>query len=294
MKLRTLWGLVAVGGLLAGVNATDAHRDETFYDSITAAYAREYRECTGSTSWLDRATLVEWKNKMDLLARTSTYIELAREYRKAVDSVHTPLPCKVMQWNEERKKVQMLKESVLTADLLAQQEADDAHREADSLAKSPLDFEGFPFGLTKRTFEYLYKQTFGAPPVDMGTHEYGPEIPWGTKTFLTAFYFDTNDRFFKYEIESSGLPSNRLNSNVRPDAEFLSQVFAKRIGEPSRRYTFGIFDIKSGALSLYKTWDVKGFSAYVGISVDNYKYYAKAVVARLPVDEAPHKQSGDK
>jgi hypothetical protein len=287
MNLRPLFGLCAVAGLVSFANATDIHRNETFFDSVTITYERQYRECTGSTGSLDRATLIDWKNKMDLLARTSAYIELAREYRHAVDSVHTPLPCKVMQWNEERKKAQMLKESVLTADLLAQQEADDAHREADSLAKSPLDFEGFPFGLTRRTFEYLYKQTFGAPPVDMETHEYGPEIPWGTRTFLTAFYFDTNDRFCKYEIESSGLPSNRLNSNVRPDAEFLSQVLTKRIGEPSRRYTFGIFDIKSGALSLYKTWDIKGFSAYVGISVDNYKYYAKAVVVRLPVEKAP-------
>jgi hypothetical protein len=82
---------------------------------------------------------------------------------------------------------------------------------------------------------------------------------------------------------------------VRPDAEFLSQEFTKKIGEPSRRYTFGIFDIKSGVLSPYKTWDIKGFSAYVGISVDNYKYYAKAVVAKLPVEQAaPAKQAGEK
>lgn len=274
---------VAVGCIVCCALATDEVRDRTFYDSLMVSYGREYRDCTGSTGFVDPAFLIDWKKKMDALALTSAYIELAREYRKSVDSVHIPLPCKVLAWNEQRKKAQIQTEDLLTDELWAQQEAEDARREIDTMPKSAADCGIFPFGISRRTLVYMYKKAFGSQPVDMQTHLYVNDMQWGERRFLTAFYFDTNNRFVKYEIESASQPSNRLNSEVRPDAEYLSLVFAKKLGEPSRRYTFGIFDIKSGVLSPYKTWDVnKGYSAYVGISVENYRYYAKAVIAKIP------------
>jgi hypothetical protein len=286
MTVRALSGCLAVTLCALCAHATDEVRERAFYDSVVAVYMHEYRECTGSMGSIDRAMLLEWKTKMDKLSQTQAYVELVREYRATVDSERKPLPCKVLAWNEERKKAQMQSESAMVQTLLAQDEANDARRDLDTLAKSPYDFGIFPFGVSKRLFLYTYKKTRNVEPAVMDSIAYVNDIQWGERPFLTAFHFDRNERLFKYEIESPALASDKLNAVVRPDAEYLSQVFTKKFGEPARRYTFGYFDIKSGVLSPYKTWDIKGYSVYVGISMENYRYYAKAVVARIPARPA--------
>jgi hypothetical protein len=261
--------------------ATDEIREAAFFDSVKAMHLRDYRECTGDMSDISVKRLLEWKKQMDMITRNPEYTALLREFRASADSTVDALPCKVTAWAIERKKKQLDKEKSMVADLLIQEEFDDAQKEINGLPKTSCDFPGFPFGLSKKSFLLMFKHLHATAPIDMDNHVYVNTITWGERPFLTGFFFDTpNGFFYKYEIESVGLPAEQLNRAVRSDAHYLAGEFEKIFGEPARRESIGYFDIKKGVLSPYKTWDIPGFFVCVGISMNDYKYYAKAVVAK--------------
>jgi hypothetical protein len=259
--------------------ATDEVRQAGFFDSVEARYRQEYTACTGDMNFISQKALLEWKNDMNAIAKSKEYLAILREYR-SFDSSENVLPCKVLAWNEKRKKLQSLREDTLAAELLAREELENARNEAKSLAKSTYDIPGLPFGLSKKSFVLILKTTLHGMFIDQGHYIYVNDFVWGSRTYLTAFYFDKKtDLFYKYEIESPSVSADRLNSVVRPDADSLSQALAARFGDPSHRFSIGFFDIKSGVLCPYKTWDADGFDVYVGLSMNKYRYYAKAVVS---------------
>ncbi len=260
--------------------ATNDAPQTAFFDSVQSAIERQYRHCTGSRSGLGPAALLEWKSMMDSLSKTPAYRDILRNYHSVYGNAANPLPCEVLAWNDSLKKSQTLREKADEEILLVGDEESDARREMDTLPKSPYDFASFPFGISKNAFFLLYKKLCASPLVDMGGYGYDYGTVWGGRAFLTAFYFNKRGHLYKYEIESPALPANRLNTGVRPDAEYLAQVFEGKFGPASRRYIFGYFDIKSGILSPFKTWNIKGYSVYVGISEYQYRYYAKAVVVK--------------
>jgi hypothetical protein len=267
---------------ISTIPATDDMRRAVFFDSVQTLYLREYQACTGDQSFISAKELIQWKEDNNALAMSKEYLDLLKEYCK-VDSSTAVLPCKVLAWNQKRKALQVVHEDSLSRELLAREELEAAAKEAVSCVKTPFDVLGLPFGLSKKSFLLLYKNSArlqGVPFfIDEGNYIYVKEMPWGGRTFLTAFYFDKSGTYFKYEIESPPATADRVNSTVRPDAEYLAHELAVRFGEPSRRYSIGFFDIKSGVLCPYKTWDADGYDVYVGISMSRYRYYAKAVIS---------------
>ena len=258
--------------------ASDETRQAAFFDSVQAGYLREYQACTGDMSFVSAKDLLQWKQQMNALAVSKEYLDLLKEYRR-LDTTGNVLPCKVLAWNRKRKELQAVREDTLSRNLLAAEELQNAENEAGDLAKTRYDVPGLPFGLSKKSFLLVFSNTFRLPFVDQGNYIYINDMVWGSRTFLTAFYFDKMGRYFKYEIEGPSVPADRVNSAVRPDAEYLSHELAGRFGEPSRRYSIGFFDIKSGVLCPYKAWDAAGFDVCVGLSMNKYRYYAKAVIA---------------
>jgi hypothetical protein len=259
--------------------ATDEVRQSAFFDSIEARYRQEYTACTGDMSFISQKTLLDWKNEMNRIAKSKEYISLLREYRQ-VDTGGSVLPCKVLAWNEKRREAQSRHEDTLSRELLAREEFENAENEAAGLVKSAFDVPGLPFGISKKSFLLIFKKKYAVPFNDQGNYIYVNDFAWGDRTFLTAFYFDKKSGVFcRYEIESPPVAADRVNSAVRPDAEYLSHELAVRFGEPTRRFSIGFFDIKSGVLSPYKMWGSERFDVYVGLSMSKYRYYAKAVVA---------------
>jgi hypothetical protein len=267
--------------------AIDESKQATFFDSVEVRYRQEYKACTGDMSFVPARDLIQWKEEMNALAVSKEYLALLKEYRK-VDSNENILPCKVLAWNAKRKEMQTAREDTLGRDLLAREEYENAVNEAKTCAKSAYDIPGLPFGITKRSFLLIFKNTFPVEFNDQGQYIYVNDLMWGGRTFLTAFYFDKKTGLFnKYEIETPSVPANRLNSVVRPDADSLVHALAVRFGEPVRRFSIGFFDIKSGVLCPYKTWDSPGFDIFVGLSMNKYRYYAKAVVAAKDLRRKP-------
>jgi hypothetical protein len=286
-----------MAGALAAM-ATDDSGRAAFFDSVEITYRQQFKECTGNASYVGKKGLLEWKNAMDSIKASPSYREILREYRASVDTGKEPLPCRVIAWNKERKLAQHEKKKALAAEMLAREEKEAFFKEVNDLPKSAYDFPKIPFGLAKKTFCLLFRQVYNLDPVDMEGYVYVNDFTIGNKKFLVAFHFDKGrGLFYKYEIESPALGADDLNRVVRPDAEYLALMLAQLFGESSRRHSIGFFDIKSGVLSPYKTWDVPDHEIIVGISLDNYKYYAKAVVARkidlakrqiAPADAARH------
>jgi hypothetical protein len=258
--------------------ATDEAKQAAFFDSVEVRYRQEYKACTGDMKFIDRRELLAWKNTMNTLAVSKDFQALLKEYRK-VNSSENFLPCKVLAWNEARRKMQAAHEDTLARELLVREEYENAEKEAKILPQSKYSTFGLPFGLSKKSFLLIFKNTFQYTINDMGNYLYVSDMKWGDRTFLTAFYFDKKtDKFYKYEIEGPSVPADGLNRVVRTDAEFIAHDLTRRFGEPARRYSIGFFDIKSGVLSPFQTWDAPGFNVYVGLSMSKYRYYAKAVV----------------
>jgi hypothetical protein len=267
-------------GFLRPAIATDETRQAMFFDSVQARYLKEYQECTGDKSYMSAKELIRWKDNMSAAAVSKEYLDLLKEYRLAdASGGENALPCKVFAWNKLRKKLQAAREDTLAREKLAQEELENARSEAKGLAKSAYDIPGLPFGLSKESFLLVFKNTVAAAFLDRGNYISVNDMAWGNRTFPTAFYFDKTGRFFKYEIESPSMAADRVNSAVRPDAEYLAHELAGRFGEPLHRFSIGFFDLKSDVLCPYKTWDAEGFDACVGLLMSKYRYCAKAVVA---------------
>jgi hypothetical protein len=278
--------------LACTVLAVDDSKQAAFFDSVEVRYRQEYQACTGDMTFVAAKDLVQWKEDMNALAVSKEYLDLLKEYRK-VDGSENVLPCKVLAWNKKRKEIQTIREDSLGLELLAREEFEAAESEAKACAKSPYDIPGLPFGLSKKSFLLIFKNSVPLEMNDQGQFIYVNNMAWGNRAYLTAFYFDKKTNvFYKYEIETPTVPADRLNSVVRPDADSLAQALARGFGEPSHRYSIGFFDIKSGVLCPYKTWDTPGFDVCVGLSMSKYRYYAKAVVTAKEIRKQVPADSG--
>jgi hypothetical protein len=266
--------------LVLSVAASDNTKSQVFFDSVETVFLRQYRECTNDIKPVAKSTLAEWKAQMATLFKSPDYQNILKEYRLAVDSIREVSPCKVLMWNAERKKYQTRKEDTLVHDLLDREELETALREAKDLPTTQYDVQGLPFGLSKKSFLIIYNNKYSADLFDMGNYAYCKTMTWGKKTFLTAFYFDKKfNKYFKYEIEGVALTADLVNSTIRPQADSLANDLSSLFGPPSRSFSIGFFDIKSGILTPYKTWDTDNGTVYLGLSMNKYLYYVKVLVS---------------
>jgi hypothetical protein len=250
--------------------------DAAFFDGVARRFAEEYTECTGdSRPAVDMREVLRWKRKMDAWTQSREYAELLRDYQKT--GARAISPCKLIEWSKKRKDAQEAEETVLIRRLLDSAEDAEAASELTSLTASSFDFEGIPFGISKHAFIHFFKMKFGAPPAEKDRFLYMEALPLDGRPFLGAFFFNDKGLFYKYEIESDPLPADSLNRAVRPAAGHLAIFFRKRLGPPLHSERVGFFDIKTKELAVCDKWETAVNSLYIGFSVFDYQYYAKAV-----------------
>jgi|WetSurMetagenome_2_1015567.scaffolds.fasta_scaffold66610_3 hypothetical protein len=268
---------LTVAGVLYHSHADDASRRTQFFDSVAARFQAEYSACTGDNRPMDVRRIIQWKQKMDAWMETEEYAGLLNDYKK---SGGAPLsPCKLIEWSRQRKAAQEAKEAVFVKEMLDSQETAEAMREIKAQKPSRFDFADLPFGISKLTFVYFFKKKFTLDLLERGRFLYVEEFPLSGRDYLAAFFFNDDGIFYKYEIESDPLPADSLNRVVRPSADHLALFFEKRLGPPAASARIGFYDIKSKELALLKKWDTPDNSLVIGLSVFDYHYYAKAVVA---------------
>ena len=260
-------------------SATDETRETSFFDTLQTSYRKAYVECTGDSFMVDINYVLMWKNKLDEWTKSREYSDVLADYKKSVDSRGTISPCKLRAWKNLHKSEQDGREHGIVNTVLENNDSIEALEAITSHPASKFDFADIPFGVSKNTFIYLFKKKFPGEIIDKGDLLCVENLSWGARAFLTAFYFNKKDFFCKYEIESEGLPADSLNKSVRPAAEYLGAMFERKLGSAQRENRVGFFDIKSNELSLLKKWESAVQTAYIGLSVNKFKYYAKAIIS---------------
>jgi hypothetical protein len=271
--------------------AAEQATETLFFDTLETAFRKQYVECTGDSLRVDIKYIFAWKEQLDEWAKSKECADLRADYKKNVDSAAVPSPCKLRAWALVNKSRQDSREHGVVNGILA---SDDSIEVEEALKAHPagaFDFPGIPFGVSRNIFSYLFKKKYSYGLLAKDAFLYVENMPWEGANYLTAFYFDKNDMFYKYEIETPGLPADSLNTVVRPTALHLASVFEQKLGAPRREYRVGYFDIKSKELSPLIKWDAADYSAIIGLSVFKYRYYAKAIVtdAKLPQEPAAGK-----
>jgi len=262
--------------------AMDEESAGVFFADKETALRQEYLECTGDEQPVDLKFVIGWKKRMDEWKQSPEYARLLRDYVKAVPGAQTVHPCKLIQWNQLRKRAQDSAEKIVEQQILRSNEADDALEELKKNMPSKFDFAGIPFGVSKTAFKYLFTTKLGLPLQEQDPYLYCENVMWDGAAFLTAFFFNDDKRFYKYETESDALPAQYLNNRIRPAAAHLSKALEEGLGPTNHRCNVGFYDIKSGEMAVQDSWADSSGNARVGFSVLDYQYYAKAVVVNTP------------
>jgi hypothetical protein len=263
-----------------------------FFDTLQATYQKEYVECTGDQGPQSIKYLVAWKDRLAEWTKSKDFAEQLADFKKCVDPSGAITPCKLRDWAARHKAEQDAKEHAVVNYVL---ENNDSIEAIESLGRNPasaFDFPGIPFGVSRNIFSYLFKRGHTGRLEAKDAFFYVTDMPWGAGAYLTAFYFNKNDVFYKYEIETPGRPGDSLNTAVRPAASELISLFEQKLGPAGREYRVGYFDIKSKELSPLKKWDDADHVALIGLSAFKYRYYAKVVVANTRLSQekaAPEK-----
>jgi hypothetical protein len=258
---------------------TDETKEKSFFDTLQTSFRKEYIECTDDSFPVDIKNVILWKNQMDEWKKSREYADALADYRKSVDNMGAISPCKLRVWKNNLKSLQDDHEHGIVNVALEKNDSLDAAEELKAHPASKFDFADIPFGISKNAFVYLLKKKFPVEIINKGDLLCVENLSWDKRFFLTAFYFGKKDMLCKYEIESAALPADSLNKSVRPAARFLGTMLERKLGEARHEYRVGFFDIKSKELSPLMTWDFPTHTAYIGLSVYKFKYYAKAVIA---------------
>ena len=98
----------------------------------------------------------------------------------------------------------------------------------------------------------------------------------GGKEYLIEFFFDHKDRFYCFEvIWPWPETADYLDSIIKKDVEFLTDVFRNKYGNPASCKPFpSILEISSGTISTFCKWETKEVTAFTGVREEEHKFYA--------------------
>jgi hypothetical protein len=266
---------------LIGVHAAFAGKnDSVFFAKLEGVLRSDYFTCTNDTTQLSIEELIIWKHWTDSLIGLPDFNKTAKEYmRRTRRSPIKDGSCAVALW---KRKV----DSLAAIDRAAAKEKADLQAEIDAQPKFPCALAGIPFGISRQSFVTLAgKAHFGMMSFE-GEVMLCQKVPLGKRSLPGQFHFDTNGKFDRYELQGPSFPVDSLYTSVWPLAEYLTSFFRHSIGAPPLRVNrVDRQDIVEGNLSLCKVWSEPRWSVAIGLSVQKYRYYAKAVVTNKPLPE---------
>jgi hypothetical protein len=102
----------------------------------------------------------------------------------------------------------------------------------------------------------------------------------GGKKYLIEFFFDHRDRFYYFDITwPHAMTANYLNSVMKEDLDFLTDIFRKKYGNPSHCNSFpSVLEIKLDRISTYCEWETEEGKALTGINETEEGFFTIARV----------------
>jgi hypothetical protein len=259
---------------------------QLFFDSLELSLRNDYRLCTADSSVRPLDDLLRWKKTIDQFCSDTAYPGIVRAFSRETGITPSDArPCEIIQWYQRGQA--QARESV---QLLAREREQAVREHRDSVAlvreleKTPrnnYDLKGIPFGLSRESFITIAKRN-ALPPLITDNPVYRCDnFPLGVHRFTAAFHFNTDNRYWCYELESPTVAFDSLNTGARPMVEYLSAQMESKTGSaPDHIYRVGQFDIVPGRLSIVTSWNLPDAVMYIGLARTGNRFYAKAIVQK--------------
>lgn len=250
---------------------------DTFFNELKLQIIEDFKKCTNDTTVPELKYLLEWKNRIHLQAKTIEYQEILKEYMAVTGILENIMPCQVLSWHKSRISFLDSHESKAKEQVIG-----NSDRIVDSIGylnetlrnpPSKFDFEQIPFGFSKKYFLKKYNDAFGNSPVAYDTVFITEHYLYKETPFILRFYFNKDQKFYAYDIESYAFSGNELNEKVRVAADLIKNKMIKNIGKPNVLNRIGFFDIKSNKPALYANWHNESIKANLYYSIRDERYF---------------------
>jgi hypothetical protein len=256
--------------------------DSLFFTEIEKQLRESYQICNKDSSNVPIKNIFLWKKEIDSITQSPEYSSIVKEYYLNNKKTSGTLPCEIVLWYRNQLLSKHRSDSLSST----KKKLEDKHisdsllvsAELSKVKKKAYDYKGIPFGISKKCFLLLAKETEVNSFTDEGDYIYSENI--SDSVFKSvAFNFDKKGIFYSYEIESISLPFDSIDSQIRTYLDILSLYFQKKMNQnPQQSNYISNLEIVQGQLSVSKMWIIQNAKIYVGIAVFNNNYYAKAIV----------------
>lgn len=145
-------------------------------------------------------------------------------------------------------------------------------------------FQKIPFGASKSDAFNELRDTFGPTKIN----EY-KNLVWledfslGEISVRVYFNFNHKGKLYKLSFDTGYQSANKIDSVVRSEADFLTNVFRNKYGNPVKCQKPAFYDIKDGYITFLCEWQNPNLNVYTGLGVNDSQYYASGVVASKPL-----------
>lgn len=275
--------MISFAGLNSSANAA-AEDTGPFFDTLEMSLRHQYVYCTGDSSYRDRPDILVWKRNLDIFVESDSFKIITKKFFTETglspSGIHI---CDIVNWYRSHSDANSESIRLFQNDIRKRDK-----RKVDSLlidsicayaAASPFDFNGIPFGISRKHFKVIMDWKYPQRYEDNGKTIQCKGVEIDNISGTAAFHFDKDGIYRMYEIECSGGPLDSLNTKVRNEVTSLGSMLEGKSGiAPDHIYRIGRFDITQGRLTVERLWKQSPVSAFVGIATYRYHYYGKAVV----------------
>jgi len=252
-------------------------------DSLLYIVKNDYLLCVGDPEKVSRNQLFRWKSHIDSMVRDKGYPQKFKSFVTATGmKAHEVRPCEPIVFYEQIDQQIIEMDNAISAQRAAKEKSyKDSMAIVTELKKhktSHLDILGLPAGISKNTLKNILDRNKFKSKAEQDYILAESLIIDGQKV-TAAFYFDANDRYNAYELETAAVKAASLDAVVRQWVDEFTASYERKLGKPPvavNRVSFQ--EIRPGRLSIVNRWDKQPPKVLIGIATDNNLYYAKVMV----------------
>jgi hypothetical protein len=252
-------------------------------DSLTAIVKNDYLVCVGDPEKISRAQLFRWKSHIDSLVRDKGYPEKFKSFVAATGmKAHEVRPCEPIVFYEQLDRQIAEMDNIISAQRAAKEKA---YKDSMTVAAElkdrkpgPADILGIPAGISKMALTLILAREKIKSKTEP-QYILADSVTIDGKKVAAAFYFDANDRYNAYELETAAVKASAVDTLVRRWADDFALSYERKTGKPPTAVNRVAFsEIRQGRLSITTKWDKQTPRVLVGLATDNNLYYAKVMV----------------
>lgn len=151
-------------------------------------------------------------------------------------------------------------------------------------------FQQIYFGASFETVKSAIKAKYSDLDIlDSNQYMWVKNFSIGDEKVEVTFFFDNNRKFYAFEIQPGKYSADKLETRVREDGNFLTNLFKNKYGRPTQCFNPGFFSIKNGYTAYLCKWSNKDLNIYTGLGTYESEYYAEGRVASKIMETAYEK-----